>query len=312
LVTGGAGFIGSTLVDRLLAEGHAVDVVDNLSTGRVGNLAEARSQASRQLTFHRLDVRSPGLASVIERRRPDVIYHLAGQVDASVSITDPVLDADVNITGSLRVLEAAWASGVSKIVFASSGGAIYGRVPDSDLPVRETQTQRPTSPYGVAKKAVTEYLAAYQDLYGMEFSSLALAHVYGPRQAPGSDVVAVFAGHLLAGERCTIIGDGKQTRDFVYVDDVVDAFARAADKGSGLLINIGSGVETSINTLYETMAASFDAVPPPAVAPPRVGEVGRSVLDPACAEIQLGWKPWTALAEGAAATLDWLRSGVRH
>ena len=313
LVTGGAGFIGSTLVDRLLAEGHAVDVVDNLSTGNLANLADARAAASRQFSFQQIDIRSPDLMAIVERRRPEVIYHLAAQVDVRVSVADPVLDADINIRGSLRVLEAARAAGVAKVVFASSGGTIYGDVTAADLPVREGHDQRPQSPYGVAKKAVTDYLAAYRDLYALEFSSLALANVYGPRQNPHGEagVVAIFAGRLLAGESCTIYGDGHQTRDFVYVDDVVDALARAAGRGGGLLINVGSGRETSINELYGAMAAAVGVERSADHASARAGELRRNVLDPARAAIQLGWKPWTSLVEGTGATLAWMRSGGR-
>jgi UDP-glucose 4-epimerase len=312
LVTGGAGFIGSTLVDRLLAEGHAVDVVDNLSTGSFANLADARGAAARRFTFQQLDVRSLDLGAVIARRRPDVVYHLAAQVDLSAALVDPVLDADINIGGSLRVLEAARAGGVTKVVFAS-GAAIYGDVAASDLPVRESHAQRPKSPHGVTSKAVTDYLVAYRERYAMEFSALALANVYGPRQDPnaGGGVVAALAGSLLAGESCTITGDGTQTRDFVYVDDVVDALARAAGRGGGLLINVGTGVETSINRLFATMAAAVDTAAPAVHVPARPAEVHRCALDPARAAIQLGWKPWTSLEEGTAATLTWLRSGVR-
>ncbi len=314
LVTGGAGFIGSALVDRLLAEGHTVDVVDNLSTGSYANLADARAAATRQLTFQQLDVRSPDLAAVIQRRRPDVVYHLAAQVDVRVSVADPVLDADINIGGSLRVLEAARAGGVTKVVFASSGGTIYGDVAVSDLPVKESHPQRPLSPYGVAKKAVTDYLQAYRELYSLEFTALALGNVYGPRQNPAGEagVVALFAGRLLAGEPCTIYGDGTQTWDFVYVDDVVDAFARAAGKGSGLLLNIGGGVETSVNELYGAMAAAAGVSAPARHVPARPGELHRSALDASRAAIHLGWKPWTSLVEGTGATLEWMRSGSRY
>jgi UDP-glucose 4-epimerase len=313
LVTGGAGFIGSALVDRLLAEDHAVDVVDNLSTGSYANLADARTTADRRLTFQQIDIRSPDLASLVQRRRPDVVFHLAARVDVGASVADPILDADININGSLQVLEAARAAGVAKVVFASSGGAIYGDVAASDLPTRESHPGHPRSPHGVAKKAVTDYLRAYREMYALEFSSLALAHVYGPRQKPdgGSGVVACFAGHLLRGEPCTISGDGGQTRDFVYVDDVVDALARAASRGSGLLVNVGSGVETSINQLYGVMAAAAGVDRPAEHGRARPGELRRSVLDPSRAAIQLGWTPWTSLIEGTGATMDWMRSGSR-
>ncbi|MEA2931291.1 MAG: UDP-glucose 4-epimerase, partial [Actinomycetota bacterium] len=245
LVTGGAGFIGSTLVDRLLAEGHSVDVVDDLSSGTLANLADARTTPGHDLSFHHLDIRAPAVTELMARRRPEVVFHLAAQADVRVSVSRPVFDAEVNILGTLNVLEGARAAGTAKVVLAASGGTLYGE-PD-ELPVRESAPQRPLSPYGVSKKAAGDYLAAYRELHGIEFTALALANVYGPRQDPHGEagVFAIFAGRLLAGEQCTIFGTGEQTRDFVYVDDVVDAFARAATRGSGLLMNIGTGVETS-------------------------------------------------------------------
>jgi UDP-glucose 4-epimerase len=305
LVTGGAGFIGSTLVDRLLAEGHTVDVVDNLSAGSLANLADARASGAGRFHFHQLDVRSADLVGLMERRKPEVVYHLAAQADVRVSVADPVLDADVNILGSLRTLEGARAAGSRKVVFASSGGTIYGDA--SELPIKESAAQHPLSPYGVAKKAVGDYLFAYRELHGLEYTALALANVYGPRQDPHGEagVVAIFAGRIGAGEPCLIFGDGKQTRDFVFVDDVVDAFSRAGDRGSGLLCNIGTGQETSVNELYWAMAKNAGVTQPPVYAPARPGELERSCLDPARASIHLGWKPWTTLEQGTAAVLEW-------
>jgi UDP-glucose 4-epimerase len=309
LVTGGAGFIGSTLVDRLLAEGHAVDVVDNLTTGSLGNLAEARSSRARRLTFHQMDVRSPDLAELVNRCRPEVVFHLAAQVDVRVSVMDPIFDADVNVIGSLRVLEAARTSGARKVVFASSGGTIYGNPDPADLPVKESHPQRPVSPYGVSKKVVGDYLVAYRELHDLEFTALALGNVYGPRQDPHGEagVVAIFAGRLLADQPCTIYGEGTQTRDFVFVDDVVDAFARAAGRGGGLILNIGTGTETTINEVYAAMAKHAGRSDPALHAPPRPGELERNSLDPARAAMHLGWKPWTSLEEGTAAVVDWFR-----
>ena len=310
LVTGGAGFIGSTLVDRLLAEGHSVEVVDNLSTGSLANLAEARATGAGRFHFHQIDVRSEDLVRLMQRRKPEVVYHLAAQADVRVSVKDPVFDADVNILGSLRVLEGARAAGTRKVVFASSGGTIYGDV--SELPIKESAPKHPLSPYGVAKKSVGDYLFAYRELHGLEYTALALANVYGPRQDPNGEagVVAIFAGKLLAGEPCLIYGDGKQTRDFVYVDDVVDAFSRAGERGSGLLCNIGTGQETSVNELYAAMAKNAGVKAPPIYAPARPGELQRSVLDPTRASIHLGWKPWTSLEEGTAAVLAWARESL--
>src|SRR5580658_4223862 len=256
MVTGGAGFIGSNLVDRLLAEGHAVDVIDDLSSGSLANLAAARSSPGHELSFHQLDVRSGELVEMIARRRPEVIFHLAAQADVRVSVNRPVFDADVNILGTLRVLEGARALESARVVFAASGGTLYGEPDLADLPVREAHPHRPLSPYGVSKKTVIDYLVAYRELHSLEFAALALANVYGPRQDPHGEagVVAIFAQRLVEGVPVTIFGDGEQTRDFVFVDDVVDGFVRAATKGGGLICNIGTGQETSVNQLWQTMA----------------------------------------------------------
>ncbi|HUJ67344.1 MAG TPA: NAD-dependent epimerase/dehydratase family protein [Acidimicrobiales bacterium] len=309
-VTGGAGFIGSTLVDRLLAEGHQVDVVDDLSTGSLSNLADARRSSVGRMTFHQIDIRSEDLAELMKRAQPEVVYHLAAQADVRVSVADPVLDAGINVLGSLRVMEGARAAGARKVVFASSGGTIYGDPDPADLPIKESHPQMPLSPYGVAKKAVGDYLYAYREMHNLEFTALALANVYGPRQDPHGEagVVAIFAGRLLAGQPCTVFGDGNQTRDFVYVDDVVDAFARAASRGGGLVLNVGTGAETSVNHLYRTMAAQASVDQPAVAAPARTGELLRSSLDPARAAIHLGWKPWTSLEDGTKATLDWFEA----
>jgi UDP-glucose 4-epimerase len=309
LVTGGAGFIGSTLVDRLLAEGHQVDVVDNLSSGSLANLADARADRAHQFSFHQLDIAAPGVVDLVARRRPDIVFHLAAQADVRVSVSRPAFDAEVNVLGSLNVLEGARLAGTTKIVFASSGGTIFGDPSPSALPVKESHPQEPLSPYGVAKKAVTDYLRVYRELHSIEYTSLALANVYGPRQDPHGEagVVAIFAANLLEGRPCTVFGDGQQTRDFVFVDDVVDAFVRAIDRGGGLLLNIGTGVETSVNDLYETMAGAAGVADVPVRSPARVGELQRSALDPGRAAIHLGWKPWTSLDDGVAAVLRFFR-----
>ena len=310
LVTGGAGFIGSTLVDRLLAEGHQVDVVDNLSSGKLANLADARANAGHQVTFHQIDIRDAGLGELMARQAPEVVFHLAAQADVRVSVARPVFDAEVNVVGSLNVLEGARAAGARKVVFASSGGTIYGEPDPSDLPVKESHPQQPLSPYGVAKKVVGDYLYAYRALHDLEYTALALANVYGPRQDPhgAAGVVAIFTGKLLAGEACTIFGSGEQTRDFIYVDDVVDAFVRAADRGSGLLANVGTGREVSVNELYTTMAAAAGVTDAAVRAPARAGELDRSALDPGRAELHLGWKPWTTLEAGTQQVIDWFRA----
>ncbi len=304
LVTGGAGFIGSTLVDRLLSEGHQVDVIDNLSSGRLSNLADAR--ATGGLTFHQLDIRSEDAVTLIARRKPEVIFHLAAQADVRVSVADPVFDASVNVIGSINVLEGARQAGTSRVVAAASGGTLYGEPSDDEIPTRESVAQRPLSPYGVSKKAMIDYLVAYRELHGIEFVALALGNVYGPRQDPHGEagVVAIFAERLLRGEEITIFGTGDQTRDFVYVDDVVDAFFRAATRSGGLVINIGTGRELSVNELYSTMAEITGTETTPTRAPARVGELDRSCLDVERASMQLDWKSWTTFAQGAATTIE--------
>lgn len=309
LVTGGAGFIGSTLVDRLLAEGHSVDVIDDLSTGSLANLAEARSTAGRHLKVHNLDVRSSEVVDLMAHRDPEVIFHLAAQADVRRSVAEPIFDADVNLLGTLRVLEGARRCGAKRVVFAASGGTLYGDPDPADLPLKESLPHRPLSPYGVSKKAAIDYLVAYRELHALEFSALALANVYGPRQHPHGEagVVSIFAERLLRGQAVTIFGDGEQTRDFVYVDDVVDAFVRGATRGGGLVCNIGTGRETSVNELYGEMSARAGVDAQVDYAPLRVGELARNSLDPSRAGIHLGWKPWTGLGTGIAAVLDSVR-----
>jgi UDP-glucose 4-epimerase len=304
LVTGGAGFIGSTIVDRLLAEGWRVDVVDDLSSGSLGNLATARALPDRRFSFHRLDVASPAVTDLIVHRRPDVIFHLAAQIDVRVSVARPAHDATVNILGSLNVFEGAVAAGVSKVLFAGSGGTLYGT--PSEFPTKESAPHQPEAPYGVAKKAVGDYLHYYRAERGLEYTVLALANVFGPRQDPHGEagVVAIFCNKLLDRERPIIFGDGSQTRDFVYVDDVADAFVRGVEKGGGLLLNVGTGIETSVQQLFDTMAKLTGFKEPAQYAPARAGEVQRSALDAGRAELHIGWKPFTSLEEGLARTLE--------
>ena len=305
-VTGGAGFIGSTLVDRLLAEGHEVDVIDNLASGRLSNLAEAR--AAGGVTFHQIDICSDDVIELLGRRQPEVIFHMAAQADVRVSIARPTFDASVNIIGSINVLEGARRAGSSRVVGAASGGTLYGEPSGDDIPTAETVAQRPLSPYGVSKKSMIDYMSAYRELYGIEYVALALGNVYGPRQDPHGEagVVAIFAERLLRGESVTIFGTGEQTRDFVYVDDVVDAFYRAATRSGGLVINIGTGEELSVNELYATMAAVTGTTTPPVFADARAGELFRSCLAVERAREQLDWSSWTTFAEGSAACIEFV------
>jgi UDP-glucose 4-epimerase len=309
LVTGGAGFIGSHLVDRLITQGDDVTVVDNFSSGTRDNLAAAAHAGGDRLVVHDCDVRDPAVTALIADAAPEVVFHLAAQADVRVSVADPVFDAEVNVIGSLRVFEGARVAGAHKVVFTSSGGTIYGEPDPSVLPVNETHPQKPVSPYGVAKKVGGDYLFAYGVLFGLEGTSLALANVYGPRQDPHGEagVVAIFAGRLLGGEPCTVFGDGNQTRDFVEVADVVDAFVAASAPGaaSGLVVNIGTSIETSVNDLYATMAAAAGVATPAVHAPARHGELARSALAVDLAAAELGWSPQVSLADGSRRVLDW-------
>lgn len=312
VVTGGAGFIGSTLVDQLIDAGTVVHVVDNFSTGSRDNLASAAAVAADRLVIHEMDVRTAECTELLASIGAEVVFHLAAQIDMRVSVSNPVLDADINIIGSLRVIEGARLGGSRKVVFASSGGTIYGEVDPGMLPVDESHSQRPVSPYGVAKKVVSDYLYAYREIHGLHFTSLALANVFGPRQDPHGEagVVAIFCGRLLDRQECTIFGDGEQTRDFVYVADVAEAFvkAAAAGVGEGLVINIGTGVETSVNELYGAIAEAAGIDAPANHGEPRAGELARSSLSVVRASEVLSWMPSTDLLSGAAATLEWFKN----
>lgn len=308
LVTGAAGFIGSHLCDRLLAEGKRVVAVDDLTSGRIANLAEARGYG-QQFTFHNMDIRLEELRTIFDRYRPEVVMHLAAQASVQASVQDPVHDAGVNVMGLLNVLECAAATGTRKVVFAASGGTLYGE--PKALPVKESARNRarPISPYGISKAIALDYLAFFLRTRGLDFAALALANIYGPRQDPYGEagVIAIFASKMLAGGTPTIFGDGEQTRDFVFVDDTVHAFSLAADRGSGVVLNIGTGVETTINALYELMAATVQFESPPQYGPSRDGDLRRNALDPAAAEKELRWRPWTSLEEGLKATVDSFR-----
>jgi UDP-glucose 4-epimerase len=294
LVTGGAGFIGSNLVDALLAQGDEVHVLDDLSKGR-------RENVDGRATLHVADVRDPDAA--VDASRPDVVFHLAAQADVRVSVEQPELDADVNVLGTLRVLEAARRHG-AQVVFSSTGGAIYG---ECDGPATEDAPRRPLAPYGTSKLCGEEYLATWNRLYGTAHVSLRFGNVYGPRQEPHGEagVVAIFMGLLAAGGTPTIYGDGRQTRDYVYVGDVVDCVRRAAGCAGGVY-NVGTGRETSVLDLYDAIQAAAGIRRAAEHAAPRLGELQRSVLDPSAAARDLGWRPGTPLADGLAATWAWV------
>lgn len=309
LVTGAAGFIGSNLVRRLLADGDRVIAVDDLSTGRLENLAPARAQVEPgRLQFDHLDVTDPAFDALVARQRPSVIVHLAAQVDVRLSVERPLEDARLNILGTLQVLEAARRHGVRRVVYAASIAG-YGDPPPDQLPITETVTSPPVSPYGASKRAAGDYVLAYGATHGVEGVVLTLANVYGPHQSSAGEggVVAILVGRMLAGAACTVFGDGEQTRDFVFVDDVVDALVRAVHVpgAAGHRMLIGTGVSTSVNALFARVAEATGHPHPPIHAPERPGEVRHSVVDPSLARTVLGWSPWTAVADGVRETVRW-------
>jgi UDP-glucose 4-epimerase len=318
LVTGAAGFIGSHLVDRLIADGEEVLGVDDLSSGSLGNLADARRSTMGKFTFQRVDITSTALPELIKRFKPEVVFHLAAQVDVRKSVSDPIHDAMLNVIGTLNILQAAKEAGTRKVVFTSSGGCIYGEPDESRLPVTEDQVflpeSLPESPYGVSKKVVLDYLRYFKTVQDLDYTALALSNVYGPRQEPASEVglegqvVAIFCRKMLAGRPCTIYGDGSQTRDFVFVDDVVSAFVAARDKGSGELVNVSSGRELSVNELYSKLAELTGTRQEPVYAPARSGELHRIVVDPSKAGSALGWRPSIDLEDGLKQTVAYFRA----
>ncbi|WP_333619771.1 NAD-dependent epimerase/dehydratase family protein [Dietzia sp.] len=307
LVTGGAGFIGSTLVDRLIAEGFEVVVVDNLISGKMANLEAAK--ATGKLTFHQIDITDPELDSVIQREAPATIYHLAAQIDVRKSVEDPVFDAEINVVGTVRIAEAARKAGTRRIVFTSSGGSIYG--PTEDLPVADSRSVNPLSPYAAGKVAGEIYLEMFAQLYGISWAAVAPANVYGPRQNPHGEagVVAIFSQRLIAGEPTRVFGTGSNTRDYVFVEDVVDAFFRAGTtpEAGGLRFNVGTGVETSDRRLHTLVAETVGAPDNPDLAPARLGDVARSALDATRAREVLGWSPQVDVATGVARTVEFFR-----
>ncbi len=301
LVTGGAGFIGSHLVDRLVATGRRVNVLDNLSSGREPNLNKGAEVA-------RADVRSPELLDIVRKARPEVIFHVAAQISVSFSARDPVLDADINVMGTLNLMQAGVAAGVRKVVFVSTGGAMYGE--PERLPAAETLPARPLSPYGASKLAVENYLPVFQRLHGTDYSIVRPANVYGPRQDPHGEagVVAIFARSMLEGRACTIFGTGDDERDYVYVEDVVDLLVRAAEGTRPGPYNGGTGAGTTVNTLFSKLAGLTGFKQAAIHAPPRPGDLRRISLDSGLAARELGWRPNVSLDEGLKRTVEWFRA----
>lgn len=301
LVTGGAGFIGSHVVDTFIANGYQVVIVDDLSTGRASNLNPAA-------TFYKLDIRSPQLAEIFEKERPDVVDHHAAQMDVRRSVVDPLFDADVNIRGSINVIECARNFGVKRLVYISTGGAVYGE--PEYLPCDENHPIKPICPYGASKHTVEHYLFMYEVMYGLKYTVIRYPNVYGPRQDPRGEagVVAIFTGLMLADKQTNINGDGAQERDFVYVGDCARAnlLAVTNTNGSGIY-NLGTGQGTTVNEIFDSLKSitgySLSAIH----QPPKLGETRRIFLDASKAFRELGWAPTVKIEDGLRSTVEYFK-----
>jgi UDP-glucose 4-epimerase len=303
LITGGAGFIGSHTVDALVAaKSYDLAVLDDLSSGK-------RERLDPSVRFHHADIRNADeVRLIIDRERPEVLMHLAAQMDVRKSVAEPTFDAEVNIGGFLNLMEAGRQKGLKRVIFASTGGAIYGE--QEQFPCNELHPCRPLSPYGISKLTTEAYLFFYKMQYGIDYVALRYSNVYGPRQDPHGEagVVAIFCGHILAQRPCTIYGDGEQTRDYVYVGDVARANLAALSTPASGAFNIGTGRETSVNQLFHVLARIAGINEPPTFAPMRPGEQRRSVISPARAASELGWQPQVTLEEGLRRTFESFKS----
>lgn len=310
IVAGGAGFIGSHLVDRVLQAGDKVVVIDDLSTGSKNNLEHAIKEYPTRISFHKLDICSVECANLIKKVQPDVLHILAAQWSVKVSMRDPAKDARINIGGLVNLLEAAREAGVSKVTFATSGGTIYGDHGEDKLPLKEdTYPRLPASFYGLTKSTAVDYLRIYNEAFGLNSVALALGNVYGPRQSPDGEagVIAIFSKRMLKGEPCTINGDGKTTRDYIHVSDVVEAFYLAGERGEGL-INVGTAQETSVNEIHDLLAKHIKSSVKPLHGVPLIGEVRRVSLCIDRAKQQLGWGPKVInLSAGVKSVIDWIK-----
>jgi UDP-glucose 4-epimerase len=305
LVTGGAGFIGSNIVDSLLKEGHKVSIIDDLCTGR-------RQNINPKATFHEMDIRSPEIEKVFESQKIDLLYHLAAQIDVRKSVDKPIEDADINVMGGINILNRALKYKVRKIIYSSTGGAIYGE--PKYLPADEDHPIRPMAGYGVSKHCLEHYIELFSDLYDIDYTILRYANVYGPRQDPLGEagVIAIFTGKMLNDETPVIFGSGEQTRDFVHVNDVVRANLMAIERGSREIINIGTGRETSVNSVFKTMKEILNFTREAKYEMERPGEVFRVYLDIKKAKEVLGWEPQMDLHDGMENTIDYTKNAPEH
>ena len=312
MVTGAAGFIGSHVTDRLLADGHDVVGIDDLSSGKLANLADARrvnDERPGAFSFRTFDVTDEGLADIVVAEQPEVICHLAAQIDVRISVADPLKDARLNILGTINVCESSRKAGVRKVVFTSSGGSVYGS--PTALPVSERTQPDPESQYAASKTCGEIYLATYAHLYGLQWTSLRLSNVYGPRQDPHGEagVVAIFSTAMISKKTAKIFGDGTSSRDYVFVLDVADAFARAVgDAANARKLTIGTSRQCNVRELHSLVAAAAGAPDEPFMAEPRLGELQAIALDVTAARQALGWEPRTTLEEGIPETVDFIRS----
>ncbi len=301
LVTGGAGFIGSNLSDRLLAEGHDVAILDDLSTGR-------RDQVPSGARFYEADLNDPSATDrCVAEFRPEIVSHHAAQIDVRRSVTDPVFDARTNILGSIALLQSCTRHGVRKVIYASTGGAIYGE--GRVLPAPEDHPVHPEAPYGASKHAVEHYLHLWKLLHGLDWTVLRYPNVYGPRQSPHGEagVNAIFIGLMAAGERPRVFGTGEQVRDYLFIDDVVEANVLALSMAGGEILNLGTGVPTSVNDIVRELNHILDTRLEPIREPARAGEIQRIYLDAARARRMLGWTPRVEFADGLRRTVEWVR-----
>lgn len=304
LVTGGAGFIASHIADRYISEGYDVVVVDDLSSGKTENL-------NPKAGFYKMDIRDKGISSIFEKERPDIVNHHAAQMDVRRSVSDPVFDADVNILGMLNLLQNSVQYGVKKIIFASSGGTVYGE--QDVFPATESHPTNPLSPYGISKLAGEKYLFYYKEVYGLNYVALRYGNVYGPRQNPHGEagVVAIFTTKLLKGEQPVINGDGRQTRDYVYVEDIVEANWQATVKDFCGPVNIGTGKETDVNEIFMKLVNLTGSGIEEVHGPPKAGEQKRVFLDIKKAKEALEWKANISLDAGFRETVDFFKKWNR-
>ncbi len=301
LVTGGAGFIGSHLVDKLIELDHKVVVIDNLSNGRKENL-------NKKAKFYKVDVCSPKISEIFKKEKPEIVFHLAAQINVRKSVENPRKDAKINILGSLNILENCKKYKVEKLIFASTGGAIYGEA--KEIPTKETYLENPVSPYGISKLTVERYLNFYYQTFNLPYLSLRFSNVYGPRQNSKSEagVIAIFIERMLKNQDCIIYGDGQQTRDFIYVKDVVNACLKAMETNKVGVYNIGTGKETSINEIFKRLKNLIGSTSKPIYEKEKPGDLRRSSLDITKAKKELKWQPKWSLEEGLKETIEWFKN----